>query len=79
MFFQFSESQSSAIATVGVNGQDVAISFRSNPDKVYNFVTENEDQLVEFLQNPGDQSIGQMYHRWVNENILIPVEELAAV
>lgn len=80
MIFQsYPVSESSAIASIEVNGQDVSIIFQSNLDKEYNFVTENEDQIVEFLTNRTDESIGQMYHRWVNENVLIPVEALAAV
>jgi hypothetical protein len=80
MFFQsYPVSESSAIASIEVNGQDVSIIFQSNLDKEYNFVTENEDQIVEFLTNRTDESIGQMYHRWVSENVLIPVEALAAV
>lgn len=80
MIFQsYPVSESSAIASIELNGQDVSIIFQSNLDKEYNFVTENEDQIVEFLTNRTDESIGQMYHRWVNENVLIPVEALAAV
>lgn len=74
----FTESQSSAIAQVSINGQDVVINFRSNPDQEYTFVTENEDVLVEFLSNPGDQSIGKMYHQWVSQNVLIPTAALVA-
>ena len=80
MFFQtYPLSESSAIASIEVNGQNVSVIFQSNLDKEYNFVTENENQIVDFLTNRTDESIGQMYHRWVNEKILIPVEELAAV
>lgn len=78
MNFVFTESQSSAIASVNIDGQEVSISFRSNPDKTYSFVTEQEDVLVNYLQNPTG-SIGQTYHQWVNQQILIPAEQLAAV
>jgi hypothetical protein len=78
MNFSFTTEQSTAIAQVNIEGQDVAIRFRSNPDNEYTFVTDNEDQLVEFLQNPGTQSIGQMYHRWVKEQVLIATEALVA-
>ena len=78
MNFTFTESQSSAIASANVKGQEVSISFRSNPSKVYTFVTEYEDQLVAYLKNPTG-SIGQTYHRWVAEQMLIPTEQLAAV
>lgn len=78
MKFTFTEEQSSCFASVDVNGQEVEINFRSNPDKTYNFVTENEDVLISYLQNPTG-SIGQTYHKWVNDQILIPAEQLAAV
>jgi hypothetical protein len=79
MNFSFSESQSSAIAQVNIEGQEVVIRFRSNPDNEYTFVTENEDAMMEFLSNPGDQSVGQTYHRWIKEQVLIPTAALAAV
>jgi len=79
MNFNFTPAQSSCVASVDVNGQEVSITFQSNPSKSYDFVTENEDQIVEFLQNPGDVSIGKMYRNWVAEQILIPADQLAAV
>jgi hypothetical protein len=79
MQFNFTAEQSNAIAQVNIEGQEVVICFRSNPDNEYTFVTENEDAMVEFLSNPGDQSIGKMYHRWVSEQVLIPTAALAAV
>jgi hypothetical protein len=79
MQFNFTESQSNAIAQVNIEGQEVVIRFRSNPEAQYTFVTENEDAMVQFLSNPGDQSIGQMYHRWVREQVLIPTAALTAV
>jgi hypothetical protein len=78
MQFNFTEQQSSSIATVNVEGQEVSISFQSNPAKEYTFVTENEDQIVEFLGNPGDASIGKMYHTWIREQVLIPTDALVA-
>ena len=74
MTFTFTETQSSCINSVDVNGQEVTVTFQSNPEKTYSFFTENEDQIVEFLQNPGDASIGKMYHNWVNEQMLIPAD-----
>jgi len=79
MQFNFTAEQSNAIAQVNIEGQEVVICFRSNPDNEYTFVTENEDAMVEFLSNPGDQSIGQTYHRWIKEQVLIPTAALAAV
>lgn len=78
MTFTFTEQQSSCIASVSVDGQEVSITFQSNLDKVYTFVTESEDVIVNYLQNPNG-SIGQTYRRWVAERMLIPAEELAAV
>jgi hypothetical protein len=78
MTFTFTSAQSSCIASVDVNGQEVAISFQSNPEKVYTFFTESEDAIVNYLQNPSG-SIGQTYRRWVSEQMLIPAESLAAV
>jgi hypothetical protein len=78
MQFNFTAEQSNAIAQVNIEGQEVVICFRSNPDNEYTFVTENEDAMVEFLSNPGDQSIGKMYHRWVSEQMLIPTAALTA-
>ncbi len=78
MNFTFTEQQSSCIASVDVEGQEVNITFQSNLDKVYSFVTESEDAIVNYLQNPVG-SIGQTYLRWVAERMLIPAEELAAV
>lgn len=78
MTFTFTEQQSSCIASVSVDGQEVSITFQSNLDKVYTFVTESEDVIVNYLQTPSG-SIGQTYHRWVAERMLIPAEELAAV
>ena len=78
MNFSFSESQSSAIAQVNVDGQEITIRFRNNSDQEYTFVTDDADAIVEFLSNPGDQSIGKMYHRWVSEQVLIPTAALTA-
>jgi hypothetical protein len=78
MQFNFTESQSSAIAQVNVDGQEIMIRFRNNSDQEYTFVTDNADAVVEFLSNPGDQSIGKMYHRWVSEQVLIPTAALTA-
>ena len=78
MTFTFTPAQSSCIASVDVNGQEVAISFQSNPEKVYSFFTESEDAIVNYLQNPSG-SIGQTYRRWVSEQMLIPADQLAAV
>jgi len=79
MTFNFTSAQSSCIASVDVNGQEVAITFQSNPEKVYTFFTESEDQIVDFLQNHGDVSIGKMYRAWIAEQVLIPAAELAVV
>jgi hypothetical protein len=79
MQFNFTAEQSNAIAQVNIEGQEVVIRFRSNPEAQYTFVTENEDAMMEFLSNPGDQSIGQTYHRWIKEQVLIPTAALAAV
>jgi len=79
MTFTFTPAQSSCIASVDVNGQEVVISFQSNPEKVYTFFTESEDQIVDFLQNHGDVSIGKMYRAWIAEQVLIPADQLAAV
>jgi hypothetical protein len=76
--FNFTQSQSSCIASVSVDGQEVSITFQSNPEKVYSFFTESEDVIVNYLQNPSG-SIGQTYRRWVAEQLLIPAEQLAAV
>jgi hypothetical protein len=78
MTFNFTSAQSSCIASVSVDGQEVSISFQSNPEKVYSFFTESEDVIVDYLQNPNG-SIGQTYRRWVAEQMLIPAAELAAV
>ena len=78
MTFNFTSAQSSCIASVNVNGQEVAITFQSNPEKVYTFFTESEDAIVNYLQNPNG-SIGQTYRRWVSEQMLIPADQLAAV
>lgn len=78
MIFNFTESQSSCIASVDVNGQEVAITFQTNPEKVYNFVTESADVIVNYLQNPSG-SIGQTYRRWVAEQMLTPADQLATV
>ena len=77
MNFTFTEQQSSCIASVDVEGQEVSITFQSNLDKVYTFVTESEDVIVNYLQNPSG-SIGQSYRRWVAERMLIPTTELVA-
>ena len=78
MTFTFTEQQSSCIASVDVEGQEVSITFQGNLDKVYTFVTESEDAIVNYLQNPSG-SIGQTYRRWVAERMLIPADQLAAV
>jgi hypothetical protein len=78
MIFNFTQSQSTCIASVDVNGQEVSITFQSNPEKVYSFFTENELEIVNFLSNP-NASVGKMYRAWVAENVLIPAEQLAAV
>ena len=77
MNFTFTEQQSSCIASVDVEGQEVSITFQSNLDKVYTFVTESEDVIVNYLQSPTG-SIGQTYRRWVAERMLIPTTELVA-
>ena len=79
MNFTFTEQQSSCISSVDVEGQEVSITFQSDLNAVYTFVTESEDAIVDFLQNPGEASIGKMYHTWIAERMLIPEAELAAV
>ena len=79
MLFTFTESQSSAIASVEIDGQDVKIAFQSNPAVFYNFVTDDEQGLINFFLSNPEASIGQTYHRWIREQVLIPVEALAAV
>jgi hypothetical protein len=76
--FNFTQQQSSCINSVTVNGQEVTITFQSNPEKVYSFFTESEDVIVDYLQNPNG-SIGQNYRRWVAERMLVPADQLAAV
>ena len=78
MNFTFTEQQSSCIASVDVEGQEVSITFQSDLNAVYTFVTESEDAIVAYLQNPSG-SIGKTYHRWIAERMLIPEVELAAV
>jgi hypothetical protein len=78
MQFNFTAEQSDCLAQVNIEGQEVVIRFQSNPDQEYNFVTESEDAIVQFLSNPGDQSIGRTYHRWVKEQMLIPADSLVA-
>jgi hypothetical protein len=78
MIFNFTQSQSSCVASVELNGQEVSITFQSNPEKVYTFFTESEDAIVNYLQNPSG-SIGQTYRRWVSEQLLIPADQLAVV
>ena len=78
MLFNFTEQQSSCIASVELDGQEVSITFQSNLDKVYSFVTESEDAIANYLQSPSG-SIGQTYRRWVAERMLIPADQLAAV
>lgn len=78
MNFTFTEQQSSCIASVDVEGQEVSITFHRDLNKTYTFVTEDEDVIIEYLQNPTG-SIGQTYRRWVAENMLIPADQLAAV
>jgi hypothetical protein len=77
MNFTFTEQQSSCIASVSVDGQEVSITFQSNPNQTFTFVTESEDEIVSYLQNPSG-SIGQTYHRWVAEKMLIPQDQLVA-
>ena len=77
MNFTFTEQQSSCLASVSVDGQEVSITFQSNPEKVFTFVTESEDAIISYLQNPTG-SIGQTYHRWVAERMLIPQDQLVA-
>jgi len=77
MNFTFTEQQSSCIASVDVEGQEVSITFQGNLNNVYTFVTESEDVIVNYLQNPSG-SIGQSYRRWVAERMLIPTTELVA-
>jgi hypothetical protein len=77
MQFNFTAEQSDCLAQVNIEGQEVVIRFQSNPDQEYNFVTESEDAIVQFLTKP-DQSIGKTYHRWVKEQMLIPADALVA-
>lgn len=78
MQFTFTEAQSSAIASATIEGQNVSISFRSNPERVYSFVTEQEETIANFLENPGTESIGKTYQNWLKQNVLIPTEDLVA-
>jgi hypothetical protein len=77
MQFNFTAEQSKCLAQVNIEGQEVVIRFQDNPDQEYNFVTESEDAIVQFLTKP-DQSIGKTYHRWVKEQMLIPADALVA-
>ena len=77
MTFNFTDSQSSCIASATVYPDEVVLSFQSNPDRTYTFACDNVDEVVNFLSNPNGRSIGQQYQNWIARKTLVPVEELA--
>ena len=76
MIFQFPNS--AAISSVAIAEDDVSIVFKSS-DKEYDFVTIEPTTVLEFLQDPGDASVGRQISQWKKDGILIPVEQLATV
>ena len=77
MTFNFTDSQSSCLASATVYPDEVVLSFQSNPDKLYTFACDNVEEVVNFLSNPNGRSIGQQYQNWIARKTLVPVEELA--
>jgi hypothetical protein len=76
MIFQFPNS--AAVSSVAITGEDVSIVYKSS-NKEYDFVTTEPAVILEFLQNPGDVSVGHRISQWEKDGILISVEQLATV
>jgi hypothetical protein len=76
MIFTFPNS--TAVSSIAISEEDVSIVYKSS-DKEYSFVTTEPTTILEFLQDPGDASVGGQISQWKKNGILTPVEELATV
>lgn len=82
--FEFTREQSSAIAAIEINENEVNISYQSNPDRSYTFtasdsiIAEIEERAAKVLMNAPMLSIGRFIAELVKSGDLVQVE-LAAV
>ena len=82
--FEFTREQSSAIAAIEINENEVNISYQSNPDRSYTFTASNsiiaeiEERAEKVLLNTPMLSMGRFIAELVKSGDLVQVE-LAAV
>ena len=82
--FEFTREQSSAIAAIEINENEVNISYQSNPDRSYTFtasdsiIAEIEERAAQVIMNAPMLSIGRFIAELVKSGDLVQVE-LAAV
>ena len=82
--FEFTREQSSAIAAIEINENEVNISYQSNPDRSYTFtasdsiIAEIEERAAKVLMNAPMLSIGRFIAELIKDGDLKQIE-LAAV
>lgn len=82
--YNFTTAQSSAIAAIEINENEVTISYQSNPDRSYTFVADSaiiseiEDRAEQVLMNAPMVSMGRFVAELIKDGELRQVE-LSAV
>lgn len=82
--YNFTTAQSSAIASIEINENEVTISYQSNPDRSYTFATtsdiisEIEDRAEQVLMNSPMVSMGRFVAELIADGNLRQVELSAA-
>jgi hypothetical protein len=69
----FTKEESSAISSIAVSGDEVVISFQTNPETGYVFGTTNLTEKDFLSLDPTIQSVGRTYNEWLRNGDLVPV------
>ena len=78
--FTFTREQSSAIAAIEINENEVNISYQSNPERMYTFtasediITEIEERAAKVLMNVPMLSMGRFISEIIKDGNLKQVE-----
>ena len=78
--FTFTREQSSAIAAIEINENEVNISYQSNPERMYTFtasediITETEERAAKVLMNVPMLSMGRFISEIIKDGNLKQVE-----
>ena len=77
--FDITAEQSTAVSRINFIGNQVEITYTSNPTKTYTFTAEEQTlsdllQVVQSVAAGGDQSIGKTLHSLIRTEQLKPVQ-----